>query len=78
LLASWPKLDETALEKDELEIVVQVNGKLRGRVSGSPSLTREQWQDLAQGNENVHKFLEGKSIVKIIVVPGKIINIVVR
>jgi len=78
LTAQWPSTDQSALVKDEIEVVVQVNGKLRARLQGSPDLSSEDWQDLALKNENVRKFTENKTVVKTIYVPGKLVNIVVR
>ncbi len=74
---AWPKADPKALEVDEVEMVVQVNGKLRGKIMVDKSLTKEQVEDLAKENPNVQKFIEGQTVKKIIVVPNKLINIVV-
>jgi len=78
LTTTWPTADQSALEKDEIEIVVQVNGKLRGRVAGSPQLTADDWKQLAHDNENVAKFTTSKTVVKTIFVPGRLVNIVVK
>ena len=75
---SWPQADETALSRNEIEIVVQVNGKLRGRVSVAADAERQQIEETALADENVQRFIEGKGIVKIIVVPGKLVNVVVK
>ena len=75
--APWPRADEAALERDLIELVVQVNGKLRGRIEVSPDATREAIEAAALENENVARFLEGKTIKKIIVVPGRLVNVVV-
>ena len=74
---SWCTIDKAALEVSEIEMVVQVNGKLRGKVMIDKSLTKEQIETIARENHNVQKFISGQSIKKIIVVPGKLINIVV-
>lgn len=73
----WIEADQNALEVDEVEMVIQVNGKLRGKIMVNKSLTKEQVEALAQENANVQKFIEGATIKKLIVVPNKLINIVV-
>ena len=72
----WPKYDETYLVEDEVEIVVQVNGKLRGKITVANDDTKENIETLAQQDENVQQHIEGKTIRKIIVVPGRLVNIV--
>ncbi len=74
----WPQVDASALVRDEIEMVVQVNGKLRGRICVPVDAGREQVESAAQQEENVQRFIEGKGIVKLIVVPGKLVNIVVK
>jgi len=74
--ASWPKVDESALVQDSLTLVVQVNGKLRGQIEVPAAATREEVEAAARGNENVLRFTEGLAIRKVIVVPGKLVNIV--
>ncbi len=76
--AAWPRVDESALARDEVEMVVQVNGKLRGRITVPADAPRETIEELAQADANVQRFLEGHGIVKLIVVPGRLVNIVVR
>ncbi len=73
----WPVVDESALEIDTVEIVVQVNGKLRGRISVSADADRDAVGDAALGDPNVQRFVEGKPVKKTIVVPGRLVNIVV-
>ena len=75
--AAWPAVDESALEADTLTIVVQVNGKLRGRIEVAASADRQAIADAARAEENVQKFLEDKTIRKEVVVPGKLVNFVV-
>lgn len=75
---SWPKFDETALIKDEIEVVVQVNGKVRGKLSISPNLSKDEMEKVAMEDEKVRSFIEGKTIVKVVAVPKKLINIVVK
>ncbi len=72
----WPGYDEAALEQDEIELVVQVNGKVRGRLTVSAALDQEAVRQVAMTHENVVRHLEGKSIKKLIVVPGKLVNVV--
>ncbi|MEM9402488.1 MAG: leucine--tRNA ligase [Pseudomonadota bacterium] len=73
----WPAVDASALVKDELEIVVQVNGKLRGRISVAADADRESIATLALEDDNVQRFVDGQTVRKTIVVPGKLVNIVV-
>jgi leucyl-tRNA synthetase len=74
---SWPVFDESALERDTIEIVVQVNGKLRSRISAAADANKDQVATLALADENVQRFLAGKEIRKTIVVPGRLINFVI-
>ena len=74
--APWPSVDEGALVADEMTLVVQVNGKLRGSVTVAATASKEDIEAAALANENVKKFTDGKTIRKIIVVPKKLINIV--
>lgn len=76
--AAWPTYDEKFLVDDTVEVIVQVNGKLRAKLQVAKDIDKETLQDLALNDENVLKFTEGKNIVKVIVVPGKIVNIVVK
>lgn len=74
--AAWPVLDESALVQDSLILVIQVNGKLRGQIEVPASASREEVEAAARANENVLRFTEGVTIRKVIVVPGKLVNIV--
>ncbi|HTN30987.1 MAG TPA: leucine--tRNA ligase [Pseudomonas sp.] len=74
--AAWPSVDESALVQDTLTLVVQVNGKLRGQIDVPASASREEVEAAARANENVLRFTEGLTIRKVIVVPGKLVNIV--
>ncbi|WP_150303007.1 leucine--tRNA ligase [Pseudomonas saliphila] len=74
--APWPQLDESALVQDTLQLVIQVNGKLRGHLEVAAHASREAVEAAARQNENVVRFTEGLSIRKVIVVPGKLVNIV--
>jgi leucyl-tRNA synthetase len=73
----WPTVDEAARAKDMLEIVVQVNGKLRSRISVAADADRELIGQLALDDENVQRFIGGKEVRKLIVVPGRLVNVVV-
>ncbi|MGH8381374.1 leucine--tRNA ligase [Pseudomonas sp.] len=74
--AGWPVLDESALVQDSIVLVIQVNGKLRGQIEMPAAASREDVEAAARSNENVLRFTEGLSIRKVIVVPGKLVNIV--
>ena len=74
----WPECDETKIVDDSYEMVVQVNGKVRGKIEVSTSTTEEEMKKLAKEIDNVKTFTEGKEIVKEIVVPKKLVNIVVK
>lgn len=74
--ANWPVLDESALVLDNLQLVVQVNGKLRGHIEVPATASREYVEAAARVNENVLRFTDGLTIRKVIVVPGKLVNIV--
>jgi len=73
----WPKVDSSALVEDKIEIVVQVNGKLRGRIQVPAQTDQEGVKAAALADENVRKFLGTGAVRKIIVVPGKLVNVVV-
>ena len=75
--APLPQPDEQALRQDELELVVQVNGKLRGRITVPAAADEERVKAAALGDEQVRRFVEGKPVRKVILVKGKLINIVV-
>ncbi|TWH64566.1 leucyl-tRNA synthetase [Azomonas agilis] len=73
---SWPAVDESALVQDSLTLVIQVNGKLRGEIQVPATASREEVEAAARQNENVLRFIDGLTIRKVIVVPGKLVNIV--
>lgn len=75
---SWPTYDEKALESEKAHLMIQVNGKLRGEMDVLKTLSKEEIISEALANPNVKKFTEGLTIVKTIVVPNKIVNIVVK
>ena len=72
----WPVFDESALVEDEVEIVIQVNGKVKAKVMVAAAATKEEMEELAKGHEQVADLLADKTIRKVIVVPGKLVNIV--
>ena len=76
--SGWPEWGEEMLKTSEIQIVVQVNGKLRGKIKISTELEKQQILEKAKQEENVAKFLADKEIIKEIVVPGKLINFVVK
>jgi len=73
---AWPTFDESALIKDEVTMVVQVNGKMRGKFQAPNNAPKDDAEKIALELENVAKFLEGKTVRKVIVVPNKLVNIV--
>jgi leucyl-tRNA synthetase len=75
--APWPEPDPAALEQDEVELVVQVNGKLRGSIKVPKAADRAAIEGLAMANPNVQKFVAGQNVKKVVVVPGRLINLVV-
>ncbi len=75
--ASWPEFDKSALQLDALQLVIQVNGKLRGKISVPDDASKEDVEAAACNDENVQRFIAGKAIRKVIVVPKKLVNIVV-
>ena len=78
LRAAWPKYDPALAAEDEVEIPVQVNGKLRGRVTVAAESSEEVIREAAFADEKIKSLTSGKQIVKVIIVPGKLVNIVVR
>jgi leucyl-tRNA synthetase len=72
----WPSVDEEALVRDELEIVVQVNGKVRAKIHVAADATKDAIEAAALEHDNVKRFLEGVTVRKVIVVPGKLVNVV--
>jgi len=76
--AAWPQADPELARKEELEIPVQVNGKLRSRVLASAHITEDELRAAALADEKVRGFTEGHEIVKVIIVPRRLVNVVVR
>ena len=77
LHAPWPEPDPAALEQDEIELVVQVNGKLRGNIRVAKDAGKDAVEAAALANEQVQKFVAGQSVKKIVIVPGRLVNVVV-
>jgi leucyl-tRNA synthetase len=77
LVASWPEVDETALAQDEIELMIQVNGKLRGSLLVAKDADKAAIEQLALAHEAVQKQLAGGAAKKVIVVPGRLVNVVV-
>lgn len=73
---AWPTYEEAALVEDEIEIVIQINGKVRSKLMVPAAATKEELETLAQADENIQAQLEGKTIRKVIAVPKKLVNIV--
>ncbi|OOG25881.1 leucine--tRNA ligase [Thioalkalivibrio denitrificans] len=76
--ARWPDVDEAALESDTIELVVQVNGKLRGQIRVAAGADRPAIEEAAIADENVRRHIEGRTVAKMIVVPGRLVNVVVK
>ncbi|NLN87604.1 MAG: leucine--tRNA ligase [Syntrophomonadaceae bacterium] len=77
-LQSWPRWDAAALVQDEIEIAIQVSGKVRDRIMVPTGLSEDDLQDLALAQPKIQELLAGKQVVKTIVIPGKLVNIVAR
>jgi leucyl-tRNA synthetase len=75
--AAWPEPLEAALAQDEIELVLQVNGKLRGAVKVPAAAAKEQIEAAALASDVAEKYMEGKPARKVVVVPGRLVNIVV-
>ena len=76
LTAGWPQVDEDALRQENIEMVVQVNGKVRAKIEVAAGADNATVEQAARDNPNVQKFVGGATIRKVIVVPGKLVNIV--
>ena len=75
---SWPEFDESALVKDEVEVVVQINGKVRAKLSVGANMTKEEMEKVALENDKIQASIGDKTVVKVIAIPKKLINIVVK
>jgi leucyl-tRNA synthetase len=74
---TWPTIDETALKQDKIELMIQVNGKLRAKISVAADAEQKDVEAQAFADENVQRFTDGKEVRKVILVPGRLLNIVV-
>ena len=74
----WPEYDEAALVRDETEIAIQINGKVKERIMVTSGLSKDEFLEEALQNEIVKALLDGKNVIKIIPVPDKLLNIVVK
>ncbi|ALV22866.1 leucine--tRNA ligase [Carnobacterium antarcticum] len=74
--AAWPTYDEAFLVQDEIEVVFQVNGKLKAKAQASKEITKDELETLAMTNEKIQEAIKGKTVRKVIVIPGKLVNIV--
>jgi leucyl-tRNA synthetase len=74
----WPAYDDALAREDEIEIPVQVNGKLRAVIRVAMATSQEALRDAAMADEKVQQFLEGKQVFKVIIVPGKLVNLLVK
>ncbi|AET70432.1 leucyl-tRNA synthetase [Desulfosporosinus orientis DSM 765] len=77
-LQPWPSVDEAALVQDEVTIILQVNGKVRDRIQAAADISADELEKLALAQPKVEEFTQGKTVVKVITVPGKLVNIVVK
>ena len=73
---AWPTFDEKFLVEDEIEVVFQVNGKLKAKAQAAKEISKDDLEKLAMDNEKIKEAIEGKTIRKVIVVPGRLVNIV--
>jgi len=76
--AAWPQADEAALTRDVVELVVQVNGKLRSHIEVAADAGNAAIESAALADDNVRRFTDGKSVKRVIVVPGKLVNVVAK
>jgi len=76
LQCPWPKTDPNALLRDTTEIVLQVNGKIRGRITVPAGIDKERLEDIVLGHEKVQKHIDGKTVRKTVVVPDRLVNVV--
>jgi Leucyl-tRNA synthetase len=75
---SWPGYDEDALVKDTVEIVIQINGKLKDKLNMDSGLGKEELEKAVMAEDSVKALTEGKNVVKVIAIPDKLVNIVVK
>ena len=77
-ISAWPKYDEDKTVDDEIEIAVQINGKVKEKMSVASGLGRDEFQKTVMESEAAVKAVDGRNIVKVIAVPDKLVNIVVK
>lgn len=77
-LQPWPAWDADAVRQDTITLVLQVNGRVRDRITVPADVDASRARDLALASENVRRFIDGKAVEDVIVVPGKLVNVVVR
>ena len=75
---AWPEFDEALLVQDEIEMGVQVNGKARASIRLSPTADEATAKELALAEPNIQKYLQGQEVMKVVYVPGRILNIVLK
>ena len=75
--SAWPMVDEAALVRNEIELMLQVNGKLRGKITVAADAGKDVIEQIALASPEVQKFMEGKPAKKVVVVPGRLVNVVV-
>lgn len=75
---AWLEYDKSAIQLDEVEIIVQVNGKVRNKINAPVGIDQEAMKDLALNDEKIKEFIEDKDVVKVIAIPSKLVNIVVK
>ena len=75
---AWPEYDKSAIQLDEVEIIVQVNRKVRNKINAPVGIDQEAMKDLALNDEKIKEFIEDKDVVKVIAIPSKLVNIVVK
>jgi len=78
VISAWPEVDEAALVQDEITLAVQVQGKRRGEITVSKDVTQEEAMAAARADASIEKWLDGMQIVKVILVSGRLLNIVVK
>lgn len=74
----WPDYDKSAIQLDEVEIIVQVNGKVRNKINAPVGIDQDVMKNLALNDEKIKEFIEGKNVVKVIAIPSKLVNVVVK
>ena len=75
---AWPSYDKDALVRDTVEIVIQINGKLKEKLNVANNLSREDLENIALSNDKVQALIADKNVVKVVAVPGKLVNIVIK